>query len=124
MRARLPAAALAVLVAAALALAALAGARAPARTTVTIKGPNGDFSGKVLSPRKSCLGNRTVVVHRLRGNGYDPANDPRIGSDTSERNGNRGVWSLGNTGIKHGTFYARVKRSPGCRGAFSLPIKF
>jgi hypothetical protein len=107
----------------ALAAAGPAGARAPAKTTVTIKGQNGAFSGKVFSPRKSCRGNRKVIVHRLRGNGFDPANDPRVGSDTSKRVGNHGEWSLGNTGIKNGRFYARVARSPGCRGAFSLPIK-
>jgi hypothetical protein len=123
MRARPILIALALASCAALAVASLAGARAPARTTVTIKGPNGDFSGKVFSPRAKCEANRKVTVYRLRGNGYDPANDPKIGSDVSERRGDHGEWSIGNTGQKSGRFYARAARKPGCRGAFSLPIK-
>ena len=37
---------------------AMAGAEA--RTTVTIKGPNGDFHGKIKSPDDGCVGDRVV----------------------------------------------------------------
>jgi hypothetical protein len=123
MRTRLLVTALAVTATAVLALAALAGARARAKTTITIAGPNGDFAGKIFSPRKSCLGNRTVVVHKLQGNGYDPANDPVIGTDTSDRVGNHGEWSIGNSGFKNGRFYALVKKTSNCRAAFSPVVK-
>jgi hypothetical protein len=113
---------LALIATAALVFAALAAAR-PAKTTVTITGPNGDFSGKLFSPKRSCLANRTVVVHKLLGNGFDPANDPVIGSDISERSGGHGEWSIGNSGFKHGRFYALAKKSVGCRAGFSPVIK-
>ncbi|HEX6602928.1 MAG TPA: hypothetical protein VF030_09835 [Solirubrobacterales bacterium] len=114
---------LALIAIAALVAAALAGARVRAKTTVTITGPNGDFEGKIFSPRGRCLGNRTVVVHKLRGNGYDPANDPVVGSDTSQRIGRHGEWSLGNTGIRNGRFYAIAKKTPFCRVGFSPVIR-
>ena len=113
---------LALIATAVLVFAALALAR-PAKTTVTITGPNGDFSGKLFSPKRSCLANRTVVVHKLLGNGYDPANDPVIGSDISERSGGHGEWSIGNSGFKNGRFYALAKRSTGCRRGFSPVIR-
>jgi hypothetical protein len=102
----------------ALAGASIAGARGGAETKVSIKGPNGDFSGKVKSEKAKCLV-RTVVVYELLGNGYDPANDRKVASDTSERQGSVGVWSVGNTGEKKGDFYAYAKRKKGCKKAFS-----
>jgi hypothetical protein len=44
------------------ALAPAAGARGAAETKVTIKGPNGDFSGKIKSSKAKCLGDRKVIV--------------------------------------------------------------
>jgi hypothetical protein len=105
---------------AALALAAVAGARGAAQTNVTIKGSGGDFSGKVKSSKSACVADRKVVVHKLRGNGYDPANDKKVGSDVSDA---RGAWSTGNSGFKHGAFYAYAPRIPGCKPGFSLPIE-
>ena len=122
MKARLLLPTLALIATGAMMFAALAFAR-PAKTTVTITGPNGDFSGKLFSPKRSCLANRTVVVHKLRGNGYDPANDPIIGSDVSERSGGHGEWSIGNSGFKHGRFYALAKKKVGCRAGFSPVIR-
>jgi hypothetical protein len=111
--------ALAVVACAGLLVAGIAGARSAAKTRVTIRGPEGDFHGKVFSSRTRCLGGRTVKVYRLRGNGYDPAHDKLIAKDTSSRDGDHGVWSVGNTGAKKGDYYALAKRSPGCKRAFS-----
>jgi hypothetical protein len=122
MRTRLLFIALAIVACAALAVAATAGARGAAKTRVTIKGPNGDFHGRIFSPKAKCLGGRTVKVYKLKGNGYDPAHDKKIASDTSERDGDHGVWSVGNTGAKNGTYYALATRSPGCKRGFSKPL--
>jgi hypothetical protein len=100
-----------------------AGARGAAQTHVTIKGPNGDFSGKIKSSNPKCLGDRKVIVYRIRGNGYDPEHDTKIASDTSERRGDRGVWSVGNTGAGPGAYYALAKRSPGCKLGLSIPLQ-
>ena len=108
---------------AALAFAAVAGARGAAQTNVTIKGSGGDFSGKVKSSKSACVGDRKVIVYKLKGNGYDPPNDTRVGSDVSEVHGDRGVWSTGNSGFKHGAFYAYAPRVPGCKPGFSLPLQ-
>ncbi len=105
-----------------LVVAGLAQARGAAETKVTIKGPNGDFHGKVKSEKGKCLGGREVTVYRLIGNGYDPENDEEIASDTSERQGDVGVWSVGNTGERNGAFYALVAKSQGCKAAFSKPL--
>ena len=79
---------------------------AGADTGVTIKGPNGDFHGKVLSERAKCQFDRKVVVYKQKGKKQDPSADKKIGSDTSEKQGNKGVWSIGNSGFKKGKFYA------------------
>jgi hypothetical protein len=120
MRAVLTLAAVSALV---LALATAAGARGAAETKVTIKGPNGDFSGKIKSSKAKCLGDRKVIVYRINRNGYDPENDEAIAKDTSEVDGNRGKWSVGNTGAGPGAYYALAKRSPGCKVGFSVPLQ-
>jgi hypothetical protein len=64
--------------------------------------------------------------HRGRGssgNEPSPSTDDRIASDTSERQGDHGEWSVGNTGFRDGFFYAKVGRSPGCRGDLSKTIE-
>jgi len=111
--------ALAVVACVGLVVVGVAGARSAAKTRVTIHGPDGDFHGKIFSSRGRCLGGRTVTVYKLRGNGYDPAHDKQIASDTSSRDGDHGVWSVGNTGAKRGDYYALAKRSPGCKRGFS-----
>ena len=122
MRTRSLLAAVAVVACAGLVVAATAGARSAASTRVTIKGPNGDFHGKLFSSKGKCLGDRKVKVYKLRGNGYDPAHDKKIASDTSERDGDHGEWSVGNTGAKKGSYYALATRSPGCKRGFSVPL--
>ena len=106
-----------------LVFAVAAGARGAATTNITIKGPNGDFSGKIKSSKPACLGDRKVIVYKLKGNGYDPENDTRVGTDTSEVHGDHGEWSIGNSGFKHGAFYALAKRSPGCKIGLSIPLQ-
>jgi hypothetical protein len=106
----------------AFALASLAGARARADTKVTIHGDNGDFQGRVLSDSQRCLGDRKVVVYKQKHATQDPANDNKIGSDTTERDGDHGDWSIGNSGFRNGKFYAKVTRTDGCKGDFSKTI--
>jgi hypothetical protein len=120
---KLSAGLIAAVTAGALVMASMAGARAAADTGVTIKGPNGDFQGKVLSPRKKCLGDRKVVVYKQSGKKQDPSSDQKIGSDISERHGDHGDWSIGNSGFKKGKFYAKAKKSEGCAAGFSETIK-
>jgi hypothetical protein len=94
---------------------ALAGpASAGGGTSVTIKGPEGDFHGKVLT-RDPCLAERTVKVFKVR-----EGDDRNIGSDTT---GSDGKWSIGNSGFKNGRFYAKVKPLGECEGARSETIK-
>ena len=121
MRATLVRTAIAAAACGALVWAGVAGARA-ADTKVTIKGPNGDFQGKIKSEKGKCLGGRKVIVYKLLGDDYDRDNDEKIASDVSERVGGVGTWSVGNTGEKKGDFYAYAKRKSGCKPAFSKVI--
>jgi hypothetical protein len=118
-RARSLLAALAVVSCLGLVVSGSAGARGAAKTRVTIKGEGGDFHGKLSSSKRKCLGDRKVKVYKLRGNGYDPAHDEKIATDLTDRAGDRGVWSVSDTGAKRGDYYALAKRSPGCKRAFS-----
>jgi hypothetical protein len=83
-------------------------------TTVTIKGPQGDFHGKV-NTREPCRAERTVKVFKVR-----EGDDRKIGSDTT---GDDGKWSIGNSGFKNGRFYAKVKKTDECEGAKSETIR-
>lgn len=106
----------------AVAMASLAGAASRADTKVTIHGQDGDFQGRVLSDRQRCLGGRTVKVYKQKGDRQDPSRDKVIGKDTSERHGDHGDWSIGNSGFKRGDFYAKVTRTDGCKSDFSKTI--
>jgi hypothetical protein len=92
-------------------------------TKVTIKGPQGDFEGRIRSEDPNCLGDRKVTVFRQKGKEQDLSTDQRIASDTSDVNGNHGEWSVGNTGQKNGRFYARAAKAPGCKAGSSPTIK-
>ncbi len=92
-----------------------------ARTTLSIQAEGVDLSGKVKSTRLGCLGGRTVKVHKQMGTQQSPTTDPVIASDISERQGNIGVWSVGNTG-REGKFYARTRGTLECTGATSTTI--
>jgi hypothetical protein len=98
-----------------------AGAATKAGTTLTIQAEGVDLFGKVKSTKLSCLGNRTVKVYKQKGTEQSPSTDPVIASDISERQGDVGVWSVGNTGME-GKFYARTRATLECRGDSSPTI--
>jgi hypothetical protein len=98
-----------------------ADAATKAKTTLTIKAEGVDLSGTVQSSKLSCLGQRNVKVYKQIATEQSPKTDPVIASDTSERQGNIGVWSTGNTG-KAGKFYARTVSTLECTGATSKTI--
>jgi hypothetical protein len=105
---------------AAVAVGSLAGsatAASPAPTTLTIKVQNGDFSGTIKSSKVRCYTNRTVHLMKVVS-----GPDQRIASDTVERQGNKGVWSTGNTGLEGGRYYAKVAPKSGCKGAVSRTL--
>jgi len=120
MKTRLAFIVIAVVASSALTFTGLATA-ATARTTVTIKGPDGDFHGKIKSQDAGCLGDRLVRLFSS-----DSADGPfeRTGnSDTSELQGDVGVWSMGNTGLRDGFFYAKATKTPDCRGGRSRVLE-
>lgn len=86
---------------------------------VTIKGNNGDYYGKVKSSDPDCLEDRKVTVFKMKGGSPVPKNDKKIGSDTTELDGNKGAWSIGNSGYKKGYFYAKLKKTSECGGDIS-----
>ena len=92
-----------------------------ARTTLTIQAEGVDLFGKVKSSKLSCLGNRTVKVYKQKGTQQSPSTDPVIASDISQRVGDHGEWSVGNTG-REGKFYARTRGTLACTGATSATI--
>ncbi|MFL5891431.1 MAG: hypothetical protein ACJ75I_01700 [Solirubrobacterales bacterium] len=104
------------------AIAGLAGAADRAPTVIKIRGDNGDFHGRITSTRGACLGHRTVKVFKQRGDRQNPKRDKVIGTDTSERRNDVGIWSIGNSGFKRGDFYAKAKRTDACKLAFSKTI--
>ncbi|MGZ5214052.1 MAG: hypothetical protein ACXWEJ_10145 [Actinomycetota bacterium] len=117
MKTRLAVLLVAVVAASSLSFTGVATAGTAAKTIVTIKGPDGDFHGKVKSQDPGCRGDRLVRLFKS-----DSADGPfeRTGnSDTSEQQGGVGVWSLGNTGLRDGFFYAKAKATPDCKGGRS-----
>jgi hypothetical protein len=44
-------------------------------------------------------------------------------SDTSEQQGDVGVWSMGNTGLRDGFFFARTGRTSECRSGRSKVLE-
>jgi len=103
----------------AVAMPAAANAAGSAKTKVTIEAPSGDFSGYVKSKNPAlCAEGREVSVFKLLADGPH-----LIASDTASLNGNRYMWSTGNTGAGDGTYFAKVKKIPGCKGATSKTIE-
>jgi hypothetical protein len=112
MRARLACLLIAALAASSVSLIGPASAGTEAQTTLTIRGPDGDFHGKIRSPDDGCLADRVVRLFMS-----DSAEGPfeRTGnSDTSEQQGGVGVWSMGNTGLRDGFFFVKTKATPDC----------
>ncbi len=100
-----------------------AGARSPAKTTVTIIPESGGFFGYVYSPKpQKCANNRLVKLFKQKGNKQNPRVDTKIGSDIAQPNGSRYMWSTGNTGFQPGKFYARAGKIPGCESDSSKSI--
>lgn len=115
-RSRVLFAVLAVALAAALLPAfASAGGKNSTKLVVSLKTPA--FHGKVTSPRKGCLGSRTVKMYReLNGT------KKMVGKDTTEDNGK---WSiLLGKNLPPGAYYATVAARGKCKSAKSqiLPI--
>jgi len=92
-------------------------------TKVNIKGDNGDYYGYVKSSDAgNCANGRKVKVFKQLGSVQDPKSDLKIGTDTAEPNGDRYMWSIGNSGYKHGHFYAKVGKTSVCKGDTSKTI--
>ena len=109
----------------AVSVAAFAGAAdaSTAKSTVSILGTNGDYYGYVHSSDAShCENDRKVTVFKQLGSVQDPKNDLKIGSDYAEPNGDKYMWSIGNSGYKHGHFYAKVGKTSYCKGDTSKTI--
>lgn len=97
---------------------------AGAKTSVTIVGPDHVY-GTIHSTKASCLSGRTVVVYMQKGASQDPSADQKMNTTTSSRQGNHGVWDMGNPGFpKHRHYYAEAKRKTGCRAGFSKTVTF
>lgn len=93
-------------------------------TTVTIKTANGDFWGRVDSPRpKLCARNRKIVVFKQLGAVQDPSVDQKIASDIASLSGDRYEWNTGNTGAMNGKYYARAGRTTYCKAATSETVR-
>ena len=95
-----------------------------AQTTVSITGDNGDYYGYVhSSDAGNCESNRKVKVFKQLGSIQNPKTDLKIGTDIAEPNGPDAMWSIGNSGYKHGKFYAKAAKVPGyCKAATSPTI--
>ena len=104
-------------------VAATAAFAGRAETKVKIKAESGGFYGYVKSDKDKCANGRKVTLYKLKGNGYDPKNDKKIGSDIAQPNGNKYMWSTGNTGYMKGYFYAYAKKIKGCKADYSKVIK-
>ena len=105
-----------------LALSTPASAAGPAKTTLTIKAQGLDLSGTVQSSRGSCLGDRNIKLYKQKGKVQRPGSDTLVATDTSERQGDHGEWSTGNTGMR-GKFYVRTGKVPGCTAATSKTVR-
>lgn len=123
MRSMLRPGAVALAVATALVMTGTAGAGTRAATTVTIKTQNGDFWGYVDSPRPlKCAEERKIVLFKQVGAEQDPSVDQKVASDTASLNGDRYMWSTGNTGLS-GKFYARAGRTLNCKADNSPTVR-
>lgn len=94
-----------------------------AETKVNIKGHDGDYYGYVKSSDEGhCADGRKVKVFKQTGHRQNPKHDLKIGTDYSEPNGGKYMWSIGNSGYKQGEFYAKVGKTDYCKGDTSKTI--
>lgn len=96
---------------------------AKAATTVTIKGPDSVY-GVIHSAKAKCLAGRKVKIYKQKGSTHKPSVDQLMDSTTSERQGSKGSWDIGNPGFPHGKYYAEVTSTTSCQRAFSKTVKF
>ena len=122
MKVKMLIAAAALAVSGVLATAAMGASLTPTNVTIHAES-GGDFFGQVKSSNPSCANGRKVILYKLKGDSPDPRNDQKIGSDTAEANGDGYMWSTGNTGQRHGKFYARVKKTDFCGADLSKVVK-
>jgi hypothetical protein len=123
MRIKMLLAAAAITVSGVLATGAAAANLTPTKVTIQAES-GGDFFGFVKSSDKQqCANNRKVTLYRLMGDSPNPGADQKIGSDLAQANGDGYMWSTGNTGERHGKFYARVKKTETCAGDISPVVK-
>ncbi len=100
---------------------AIAGGKAD--TQVKIKAQSDGFFGYVKSSDPNhCANNRKVVVYKQKGDAPDRQADQKIGSDLAQPNGDKYMWSTGNTGKPHGDYYAFAKSTPKCKADYSKTI--
>jgi hypothetical protein len=99
-------------------------ASAGSKSTVSITGDNGDYYGYVHSSDPAhCENDRKVKVFKQLGSVQDPKVDQKIGTDIAQPNGPDAMWSIGNSGYKSGSFYAKAAKVPGyCKAATSPTI--
>jgi hypothetical protein len=123
MRIKMLIAAAAITVSGVLATGATAANLTPTKVTIQAES-GGDFFGFVKSSDKQqCANNRKVTLYRLMGDSPTPSADQKIGMDLAQANGDGYMWSTGNTGERHGKFYARVKKTDTCAGDISPVVK-
>lgn len=115
--------AVALVACAALVLGGSAFARGKAETKVKIKAQSGGFYGYVKSDKTKCANGREVVLYKQKGDKQKPSKDKEIGSDIAQANGTKYMWAIGNSGYKHGKFYAKVGKTSECKGATSKTIE-
>ncbi len=99
-----------------------AGAATLHDTSVSITGNDGDYYGYVHSSKSNCEYGRTVKVYKMSGSKPKPSADQQIGMDLAQPNGPDSMWSIGNSGYKHGRFYARTAATSHCAKAVSPVI--
>lgn len=97
-------------------------ARGKAETKVKIKEQSDGFYGYVKSDKEKCANGREVILFKQKGNSPDPNSDKEIGSDTAQANGDKFMWSTGNSGSTKGTFYAYAPEIKGCKAGISKSI--
>jgi hypothetical protein len=98
---------------------------AAASTQITLAQGLDNPHGKILSTSKSCLGNRKVIAFQQLGATQNPAGDTKMDTTSSARQGNIGIWDMGNPGFpKHKKYYVEATAKTGCKAAFSKTQTF
>ena len=98
--------------------------RTKTRITDTSVNPNDDggnrISGVVVSGRESCHNNRKVFLFKKKGRVRNVRRDTKIGSDRATPNGDGSQFRIDFEGS--GKYYAYVKKSKSCGGAYSRVV--